>query len=77
MHPFEFALALIALVLVYKAIKLAFLQNRTAPSRGGEAVNAELTGRLRQLEERVQVLERIVTDERWDLKRRFEELGGK
>jgi uncharacterized protein YlxW (UPF0749 family) len=76
MHPFEFALALIAMILIYKAIKVVFWQNRTASSRRDEAVGAELTERLRQLEERVQVLERIVTDERYDLKREFKDLGG-
>jgi hypothetical protein len=76
MHPFEFALALIALLLIYKAIKLALVHNKTAPSRRDDAVHAELTERLPQLEERVQVLERIVTDERWDLKRQFKDLAG-
>lgn len=74
MHPFEFALALITLVLIYKLIRLAFVQTKSAP-RKDDTVNAELLERLRQVEERVQVLERIVTDERYDLKRQFKDLG--
>lgn len=76
MHPFEFALALISLVLIFKLIRLAIVQTRSTAVRREEAVNAELTERLRQIEERVQVLERIVTDERYDLKRQFKDLGG-
>ncbi len=75
MHPFEFALALIALVLIFKLIRIAIVQNRSAAVRRDDGVNAELTERLRQIEERVQVLERIVTDERYDLKRQFKDLG--
>jgi hypothetical protein len=37
---------------------------------------AEWRHRLDQVEERVRVLERIVTDERFDLKQQFKDLGG-
>ena len=76
MHPFEFAMALVALVLVYKLIRLAIVHT-TATRRDDnlESVNAELVQRLTQVEERVRVLERIVTDERFDLKQQFKDLG--
>jgi len=76
MHPFEFALAIVALVLIFKLISLA-LVHKTATRRDGnlEVVNAELVQRLNQVEERVRVLERIVTDERFDLKQQFKDLG--
>jgi hypothetical protein len=32
--------------------------------------------RLNEVEERVRVLERIVTDERYDLRQQFKDLGG-
>jgi hypothetical protein len=54
-------------------IKLAIVHNKLP--RRGDAVNNELLERLKQVEERVQVLERIVTDERYDLKRQFKDLG--
>jgi hypothetical protein len=44
-------------------------------SRRDDPVRAELLERLNQVEERVQVLERIVTDERFDLKQQFKDLG--
>ena len=78
MNPFEFVLGLITLILIFKLIKLAIdqSQSKSAAARHDDAVNAEWTERLRQIEERVQVLERIVTDERYDLKRQFKDLGG-
>jgi hypothetical protein len=73
-HAFEFALALVALVLIFKLIRLALVHKSTAPRRD-DAVNAELVERLNRVEERVRVLERIVTDERYDLKQQFKDLG--
>jgi len=72
MQVFEFALLMFALVGIFKLIRLAIIHNKSAPRRDE---NAELLERLRQVEERVQVLERIVTDERYDLKRQFRDLG--
>jgi hypothetical protein len=76
MHPFEFALAIVAIVLIFKLIRLAIV-HKTATRRDDnlETVNAELVQRLNQVEERVRVLERIVTDERFDLKQQFKDLG--
>jgi hypothetical protein len=74
MHVFEFALAMVALVLIFKLIRVAIVQNKLV-SRRDNGVDAELVERLRQVEERVQVLERIVTDERYDLRQQFKDLG--
>jgi hypothetical protein len=74
MHPFEFALALITLVLIFKLVRLAIVNGKRTP-RQDDSVNAELLERLNQVEERVRVLERIVTDERYDLKQQFKDLG--
>ena len=74
MHAFEFALAMVALVLIFKLIRLAIVHNKRPPRRD-DPVNTELLERLNQVEERVRVLERIVTDERYDLKQQFKDLG--
>jgi hypothetical protein len=74
MHPFEFALALVALVLIFKLIRLALVHKSTTTRRDDGTVNAELLERLTRVEERVRVLERIVTDERYDLKQQFKDL---
>ena len=42
--------------------------------RRDDAGNADLLERLNKVEERVRVLERIVTDERYDLKQQFKDL---
>lgn len=73
MHVFEFALAMVALVLIFKLIRAALVHKGT--TRRDDTVNAELLERLHQVEERVQVLEKIVTDERYDLKQQFRDLG--
>ena len=72
MQVFEFALAMVALVMVFKLIRLAIVHKN--PPRRDDPVNAELLARLNQVEERVRVLERIVTDERYDLKQQFKDL---
>jgi hypothetical protein len=74
MHFFEFALALAAIVLVFKLIRTVIVHKSTAPRRD-DSVNVELMERLNQVEERVRVLERIVTDERYELKQQFKDLG--
>ena len=74
MQVFEFALALVALIFIFKLASLAIVHGKRAPRRD-EPVNAELLQRLNQVEERVRVLERIVTDERYDLKQQFKDLG--
>lgn len=73
MNPFEFAIGIVALVLIYNLLKTLFRQ-RHMHRRPDDGVNAELIERLRQVEERVRVLERIVTDERYDLKQQFKDL---
>lgn len=72
MQAIEFVLPILALIFVYKLIRLVIVQ-RNQPRRE-DPVKAELLERLNQVEERVRVLERIVTDEKYDLKRQFEDL---
>jgi hypothetical protein len=72
MQVCEFALAMVALVMVFKLIRLAIVHKN--PPRRDDPVNTELLERLNQVEERVRVLERIVTDERYDLKQQFKDL---
>jgi len=72
MQAIEFVLPILALIFVYKLIRLVIVQ-RNQPRRD-DSVNAELLARLNEVEERVRVLERIMTDERYDLKRQFEDL---
>ena len=72
MQAFEFVIPLVALILVYKLIRLVIVHKN--PPRRDDPVNAELLERLHEVEERVRVLERIVTDERYDLMQQFQDL---
>lgn len=72
-NPFEFVLALLAICFVYSLLS-AWLRQRNKSDKAAESINAELLARLTKAEERIQVLERIVTDERWDLKKEFRDL---
>jgi hypothetical protein len=71
MHPYELAIAIVAIVFTYKLIRLAMLRQ---PTRRDATANTDLNNRLAEVEERVRVLERIVTDDRHDLKQQFKDL---
>jgi hypothetical protein len=73
---FEFVIICVALSFGYKLIA-AWMRSREQRRSGDESasVNAGTLQRLEQLEERVRVLERIVTDERFDLKQQFKDLA--
>jgi hypothetical protein len=74
MNPFEFALGIVALVFLFKFMNTIVRAKRLAPRE--DPVVPELLARLSEVEERVRVLERIVTDERYDLKQQFKDLAG-
>jgi hypothetical protein len=67
-----FVVAIVAIVMVFgsRAMVRAFEHRERMASRPSERVQAE----LEQLKERVQVLERIVTDERFELRRALDAL---
>ena len=76
MRPFEFVIALAAIFFTYRFFVLLLDRKRhtpdPAPAEKEEVVAME--SRLSNLEERVRVLERIVTDDRSDLRRQFRDL---
>jgi cell division protein FtsB len=75
MNPFEFVIVIVAIVFFYKLVSMRMSQRNLQNLRGSdEADRAAWQQRLDQLEERVKVLERIVTDDKYDLKRQIEEL---
>jgi Tfp pilus assembly protein PilO len=74
MNPFEFVIAIVVIVFGYKLLATSMRRKRESLEGHVETENADLRQRLEQLEERVRVLERIVTDERYDLKQQFKDL---
>jgi len=75
MNPFEFVITIIALFYGYKLISSWMRSREQSRSSSDESANAGLVQRLEQLEERVRVLERIVTDDRFELKQQFKDLA--
>ncbi|HEX6999436.1 MAG TPA: hypothetical protein VF322_14950 [Gammaproteobacteria bacterium] len=72
MNPFEFVLTIIILSFAFKLLD-SWIKHRR-DSRAAEA-ESEMSKRIDAIEDRVKVLERIVTDERFDLRREFKNLG--
>lgn len=67
MNPFEFALAVIIIVFAFAIIrhKMGMPDRSVRGMMGGrpeDAENAQLRGQVQQLQDRIRVLERIVTD---------------
>lgn len=77
MHVFEFVLLIIVICSIAKLIEKAMDRRgaRRESGRTGDADPEALDQRLEQLEERIRVLERIVTDQRGELHRQFRDLG--
>lgn len=70
-NVFEFVLIMLVIVFVYRVVD-TYLKSRTDRFKAGE--DTDMDARFQEMEERVRVLERIVTDDRYDLKRKFEDL---
>lgn len=71
-NPFTFVLMLVIVVLVARLIR-AYIESR--PDKGESDLDIERTlAKIDTLEERIQVLERIVTESRFDLKQQIDGL---
>ena len=72
------AVCIVAIV-AWAIVSLFGSQKEGRQSRGkwqnAEAKIAELEAEIVQMNERIQVLEKIVVDEKYDLKRQFDELN--
>ena len=68
MNPFEFVLAVIFMVFAFTIIRhklgipVRSMREMREGAGGNDAENARLRGQVQQLQERIRVLERIVTD---------------
>jgi hypothetical protein len=72
MTVFTFAFLTVTVVLCAKLIQ-TYIENRGKNSSDSEAA-AEALLKIDRLEERIQVLERIITEDRFDLKKRIDSL---
>lgn len=71
MNPFEMVVLIVALVMVGKFLQTLVEKRHQRPADPGGPARDE---RLERLEERVRVLEQIVTDSGYDLRRQFRDL---
>jgi hypothetical protein len=71
LNPFEFAIVVVIAGLAYKAWDTHVKQKHAAR---GQRVDDGVEAKLARLEERIQVLERIVTDSQFDLRRQLNDL---
>lgn len=69
---FVFVLSIIAIVMCAKVIQTYLTQRRKKPEVDTEI--EETLAKIDVLEERIQVLERIVTEHRFDLKKEIDQL---
>ena len=73
-----FTLAILAIIFGsifgFPVLKTWMTQKQKDREGVDDALRGDMTARLAELEERVRVLERIVTDERTELRRQFKEL---
>jgi len=69
----EFVIAIVSIALGYKIVESFINRKRRGPPEIDEETQEKLK-HLQELEERVKVLERILTDSKYDLHREFEKL---
>jgi hypothetical protein len=72
MNVFTFVFLTVTVVLCAQLIQ-TYIENRNKTRTDDEAVDETLL-KIDRLEERIQVLEKIVTEDRYDLKRRIDNL---
>jgi hypothetical protein len=72
MNVFTFVFLTVTVVLCAKLIQTHI--ERRNKTRSEDEADAETLLKIDRLEERIQVLERIVTEDRYDLKRRIDNL---
>lgn len=75
MNPFEFVIAIIVIAFIFRLVQMRMEHKHERSQRSSGEPADDLLGRLVRLEERIQVLERIITDDRAHLRREFEDLS--
>ncbi|HWM28978.1 MAG TPA: hypothetical protein VNQ14_11010 [Woeseiaceae bacterium] len=73
MNVFTFVFLTVTVVLVAQLIK-SYLENRNKRNAASEEADDDTLFKIDRLEERIEVLERIVTENRYDLKKQIDNL---
>jgi len=75
MNAFEFVILIVLIVTIGRVIDKRYGRRHAREAGGTAATGAETADRLDNLEERVRVLENIVTDEGYELRKKFRDLA--
>ena len=76
MNPFEFIISALVLVLGYKLVMAFTGRKEERRAAGVQSTDIrKLEEEIAVLDDRIQVLERIVTDGRYDLDQKIKDLG--
>ncbi len=73
MNPFEMVVIIVALGILGGVVN-HFFDNR-GDMEASSKEHKRMQARIDEMEDRIRILERIVTDEKYDLKRQFHNLG--
>lgn len=74
MNPFEMVVIIVAIVMIASVVKAKAQSRAHGPSDEEHRENLRLREEVKELKERIQVLERIATDRENTLSRQIEEL---
>ncbi len=72
-NPFYMVVWIVAIVMIASVIE-KYLKLKAKSNDNNASLNEETAARIEELEERVQVLERIVTENKFDLKKQINDL---
>jgi hypothetical protein len=75
MNAFEFVILIVLIVTIGRIIDKRTGRRHRKEAAGTDATGSETAARLENLEERIRVLENIVTDEGYELRKKFRDLA--
>ncbi len=75
MNVFEFVILIVLIVTIGRVLGRRTGRHRHREGPEAEGAGTETTARLENLEERIRVLEHIVTDEGYELRKKFRDLA--
>lgn len=74
MNPFEMVVLIVAIVMIASVLKSRAGRSRLDPGPEGEAETIRLRDEVKELKERIKVLERITVEKENSLSRQIDEL---
>ncbi len=76
MNIYEFVLLIVLIVTVGRLVERKVSRRHQREARSANEADSGAPSKLEDLEQRIQVLERIVTDQGYELRQKFRDLDG-